>query len=130
MPAWLFSIARHVITDWQRRQYLRQFLPWEAFGQQPSGEPGPEQAALESEERRQLHQALRQLSDRERDVLGLRFASEMTNREIAGLTGLSESNVAVILYRALRKLRQAMDEAQEAGLNQEKICQHTEVEHE
>ena len=104
--AWLFSIARHVAADWQRRQYLRKWIPWEDFTRRPSGDPGPEQAALESEERRNLRQALSQLSSRERDLVGLRFSSGLTNRAIAHLTGLSESNVAVILYRAMRKLRQ------------------------
>lgn len=108
VSAWLFSIARHVATDWQRRQYLRKFIPWDDFSRQPSTDPGPEQIALESEERMRLRQALRQLTHRERDILGLRFASELTNRAIAEMTGLSESLVAVILFRALRKLRKSL----------------------
>ena len=110
VAAWLFSIARHVATDWQRRQYLRKFIPWEDFSRRPSAEPGPEQITLESEERIRLHQALRQLSSRERDIVGLRFASGLTNRAIAEMTGLSESNVAVILFRALQKLRRSLSE--------------------
>lgn len=113
VSAWLFSIARHVATDWQRRQYLRKFLPWDDFSRQPSVEPGPELITVESEERIRLRQALRRLSHRERDVIGLRFASGLTNRAIAEITGLSESNVAVILFRALGKLRQSLTEASE-----------------
>ncbi len=44
------------------------------------------------------------LSDREREVL-LLAAGGHTNREIARATGLSDSNVGVILFRAIRKLR-------------------------
>ncbi len=113
VSAWLFSIARHVATDWQRRQYLRKFIPWDDFSRQPSIDPGPEQITLESEERIHLRQALRQLSNRERDVIGLRFTSGLTNRAIAEMTGLSESNVAVILFRALQKLRLSLEEATE-----------------
>ncbi len=109
IAVWLFSIARHVVTDWQRKQYLRRFIPWDDISRRPSGEPGLEQMAMESEERRQLRRALYSLSNRERDIIGLRFSSGLTNRAIAGMTGLSESNVAVILFRALRKLRQALD---------------------
>ncbi len=105
LAAWVFSIARHVVTGWQRRRYLRKFLPWEDFFRQPAPENSPEQAAVESEERGALRAALRRLSSRERDLIGLRFSSGLTNRQIAALTGLSESNVAVILYRALRRLR-------------------------
>jgi RNA polymerase sigma-70 factor (ECF subfamily) len=113
LSAWLFGIARHVVTDWQRQQYVRKFLPWDHFTRRASGEPGPEQIALESEERQRLRQALTRLSSRERDVLGLRFSSELTNRQIAKMLGLSESNVAVILFRTMQKLRQifAEDEA-------------------
>lgn len=113
VSAWLFSIARHVVTDWLRRQYLRKFIPWEAFAQRPSGEPDPEQVTVESEERRCLRQALMHLSQRERDMIGLRFSGGLTNRAIAEITGLGESNVAVILYRALRKLRQHLAEPME-----------------
>ncbi len=113
VSAWLFSIARHVATDWQRRQYLRKFIPWDDFSRQPSIDPGPEQITLESDERIRLRQALRKLSNRERDVIGLRFTSGLTNRAIAGMTGLSESNVAVILFRALQKLRQSLSEVPE-----------------
>jgi len=38
----------------------------------------------------------------------LKFIGGLKNREIAPLMGLSESNVAVILYRALGKLRRAV----------------------
>ncbi len=45
------------------------------------------------------------LKERERDLIGLKFAGGLTNRRIAELTGLSESNVGIILYRTIRKLR-------------------------
>jgi RNA polymerase sigma-70 factor (ECF subfamily) len=35
----------------------------------------------------------------------LKFSGGITNREIARVTGLSESNVGTILCRAIRKLR-------------------------
>lgn len=128
LSAWVFSIARHVVIDWQRRQYLRKFLPWEDFLRHPSADPGPEQTVLESEERCQLRAALRELSGRERDLVALRFSSDLTNRRIAELTGLSESNVAVILFRALRKLRQWL------SLPEEVLCSNPacrmEVDHE
>ncbi len=109
VAVWVFSIARHVVTDWQRKQYLRRFIPWDDISHRSSGETGPEQLAIERDERRHLRQALRGLSNRERDIIGLRFSSGLTNRAIARMIGLSESNVAVILFRALRKLRQALD---------------------
>jgi DNA-directed RNA polymerase specialized sigma24 family protein len=37
---------------------------------------------------------------------------EMTNREIAKATGLTETNVGVMLYRIIRKLRDSFQETQ------------------
>lgn len=113
ISAWLFSIARHVVTDWQRRQYLRKFIPWDDVSRQPSVDSGPEQITIESEERIRLRRAIRRLSSRERDIIALRFSSGLTNRAIAEITGISESNIAVILFRALRKLRQSLTEVPE-----------------
>jgi len=112
--AWLFAIARNTVTDWQRRQTLRRVLPWEALTRIHAAEPMPEQAAVLSEERRNLKAALEQLSERERDLLGLRFASGLKNCEIARVCRMDENHVAVLIYRALRKLRGLVNGGAEA----------------
>lgn len=62
------------------------------------------------QDKNKLTASLETLNARERDLITLKFYSEMTNREIAKLSGLSESNVGTILYRAMEKLRQAFTE--------------------
>ena len=105
---WLFSVARNVVTDhWRRKRYLR-WLPLDAFRETPAPEPGPEDRLIGCEEERALLDALEGLSARERDILGLKFAARLTNRQIAAATGLSESNVGVIVYRAVGKLREEL----------------------
>ena len=47
------------------------------------------------------------LPEREREVIALRYGSGLTNRAIARLTGLSESNVGTILHRTVARLREA-----------------------
>ncbi len=108
VEGWVFTVARNLVTSHYRRERLRGWLPWEAFLRRPARDPLPEEQALGSESRGQLSAALQQLSDRERDLLGLKFSASLNNREIANLTGLSENNVGVILHRALRRLRQAL----------------------
>lgn len=106
--AWLFAMVRNTLTDHFRRQRWAALLPWEAMQRRPAPEPAPEETVIHQEWHADLARALLCLSSRERDVLGLKFNTSLNNRQIARLSGLSEQNVAVILFRAIRRLRQAM----------------------
>jgi len=53
---------------------------------------------------------LAQLPPRERELIALKYGGAMTNRAIAAVTGLSESNVGTILHRTIGKLRAAWEE--------------------
>jgi RNA polymerase sigma-70 factor (ECF subfamily) len=73
--------------------------------------PGPESQVVAGEEVEALKEALQLLSEREREIIRLRFVAGITNRAIAKMMGLREGNVAVILFRALRKLRKTLGAA-------------------
>lgn len=103
--AWIFAIARNEVNAHLRAQMRATNLPIEQADDHPGDTPSPEQAMIAGETQRELMAALDSLGNRERDLIGLKFSARFTNRQIAALTGLSESNVGVILYRALQKLR-------------------------
>jgi len=71
----------------------------------------PEELAEERSEFERLTRLLALLPERERELLALKYGMRMTNRAIARLVGLGESNVGTILHRATGTLR--------AGWNQE-----------
>jgi RNA polymerase sigma-70 factor (ECF subfamily) len=48
---------------------------------------------------------VQRLSLREQELVALKYGAEATNRTIAELTGLSESNVGTILHRVVQTLR-------------------------
>ncbi len=106
--AWLFGIVRHVVGRALRRSRFSAWLPWEAYQRHPAPGPLPEEIAVQRDLRARLGQALLQLPDRQRDLLGLKFAAGLNNRQIAALSGLSEQNVGVILYRAIGRLRELL----------------------
>jgi RNA polymerase sigma factor (sigma-70 family) len=106
--AWLFAIARNEVNHHLRRERLRRWLPLDAQRTLHTRQPGPEDQVILGEELEELQNALNVLEPRERDLVGLKFAARLTNRQIAGLLGLGESHVGVILYRAIRKLRAAL----------------------
>lgn len=109
-PAWLFTIARNAVSDCFRAQKRRRWLSLDVLRNRAGPAPDPEEIVAANEARVELLQAVAQLPDRERDLIALKFGAGLTNRHIAGLTGLGESNVAVILYRTVRVLREKLGE--------------------
>lgn len=111
--AWVFTIARNAIVDYRRGR--RPALELEsADALEHLWVDSPEGEALQRDEARRLLARLAELGDRERELIGLRFAAGLTNREIGDICGLSEANVAQIVHRAVVKLRQqlAVEETQ------------------
>jgi RNA polymerase sigma-70 factor (ECF subfamily) len=109
---WLLAIARNLVIDHHRRdrsdrhqELDERVLPLLA---------GPEPRAGTSPE---LIEALAQLGDRDREVVALRFGGDLTGPEIAGMLGLSLSNVQQILSRSLRRLRALLESDPEARLS-------------
>jgi RNA polymerase sigma factor (sigma-70 family) len=107
--AWLFGIARHIIGDHYRSQKRRIWLSLDSFFNLPGNDPEPEEITLKNEMGEQLLLSLTKLVDRERDLIGLKFAGGLNNREISTLTRLSEANVGVILFRAMKRLRSELE---------------------
>lgn len=109
LQTWLFAIARNLAANhWKaesRFESLQDELPEET--------PGPEQEILLTQNREQVLAALNRLDPRARELIALKFGGPLTNRQIAELTHLTESNVGVILYRSLLKLRALLTEMQE-----------------
>jgi len=51
---------------------------------------------------------LNRLSEREREVIGLKFVACLQNREIARVLHMPEGTVGSLLHRALSRLRDAL----------------------
>lgn len=100
---WLMSIARNEAVD-----FLRRVRPTEPLDPATlvTGATS-EDAMVRSSAIAQLQQLLSALGERDRDLISLKYGGELTNREIARLTGLSESNVGTILSRVVSTLRDA-----------------------
>ncbi len=99
---WLLTIARNVAVDHYRQ--ARAFVPLEDAADVPGG-PSPEDLATRRSDVERLSRLLALLPARERELVALRYGAGLTNRAIARLTGLSESNVGTILHRTIQELR-------------------------
>ena len=69
----------------------------------------PEAQLIAREWREQVMAAVNKLPDRQRLVFMLCHYSDHSTRDVAEMTGLNESTVRVHLFRAVRKLRTAME---------------------
>ncbi|MGI8825315.1 MAG: RNA polymerase sigma factor [Chloroflexota bacterium] len=108
--AWLFSIARNAVTDHHRR--YKTSIGWDLLPEslQPVSHADPEREVLRHESFEALHDALRTLDAYRRELLALRFASELTVREIAAILGKPEATVKSDIRRTLQRLKGQHDE--------------------
>lgn len=100
---WLFGIARNAARDHQRRR--RSTVPLERLGAEPAT------SAIELEDARLdwLRRAVSQLDDNQRDLVALRFAGDLSVREIAAVLGKSEAAVQKRLTRIFHALKEQYD---------------------
>ena len=108
--AWLFAIARNAVNDHLRAQKRRQRLSLEMLRDWAGSDPALVEIVADSETHHSLLVAVARLGSRERDIIALKFAGGLTNRRIAEITGLTESNVGIILYRTIRHLRTELED--------------------
>ena len=101
--AWLFRIAHNTLIDHYRTR--KQLIPLESVSQTgtAAGEPGG--ITIKNEDSRRIIQAIKRLDDTSQKVIVSRFISDLSHKETALSMGISENNVRVIQYRALKKIR-------------------------
>lgn len=109
--AWLFTIARNLVIDWQRRKKPQSLdslaAPEEGSEFDVRDEHGatPLQQVLAEEEKTGVHATLGKLPAVYREVLVLRFQEEMQLDEIAAVLSTPVSTVKSRLYRGLEAMR-------------------------
>jgi RNA polymerase sigma-70 factor (ECF subfamily) len=104
---WLFTIARNVATDHYRQR--RDDLPLETLCDQSDGARPLDEMVQRRSDVARLSRMLDGLTPRERELVALKYGAGLSNREIARLTELSESNVGTILHRVVQRLRAAWE---------------------
>jgi RNA polymerase sigma-70 factor (ECF subfamily) len=109
--SWLFRIAHNVVAGHYRRR--RREVPLEWAENQLAPNAAAETEIVQSEELGRLRGVLSTLSEREQEIIRLRFVAGLSNRAIGRTMGLRAGNVAVILYRALRKMRAKLENGDE-----------------
>ncbi|HUD11040.1 MAG TPA: RNA polymerase sigma factor [Candidatus Saccharimonadia bacterium] len=108
VQAWLYRISRNLLTDhWRKKKDLYiDDVPGLAERIADPTAPYDYDAELKLW---QLGRSLEILSEELRAVVILRFIDGMSARQTGEILGLSEGNVRVMQFRALRRLRKVLE---------------------
>jgi RNA polymerase sigma factor (sigma-70 family) len=107
MQPWLLRIARNEIIDRERRRQRRSLVLARFFSGGSEMDPtvNVEAQVLLRDELKRVLDVMKQLSARDRLLIGLRLAADLPYAEIGAVVGISEHAATVATRRAVKRLR-------------------------
>lgn len=105
--AWITSVTRSVALN-KRRSVKTSYEEAEVTDQTPSPDPTPEDLILQQEQRKELKNAIAQLSQTDRIIFYRKYYYLQTTVQIASETGMTERAVEGRLYRIKKRLRKLL----------------------
>ncbi len=109
LKPWLYTVCRHGALDILRKERRMIAIDTSTLDEMGSDAPDPSQEADRNDSHGRALALLERLSDNQREVIRLRFQSQLSYREISEITDLTESNVGFLLHTGLKQLRTLMN---------------------
>jgi RNA polymerase sigma-70 factor (ECF subfamily) len=106
--AWLYTIARNLVTDHRRRASKSQPLPLDR--QLPADMVDVEERLQDKLTQRRLIVAITHLTEDQRQVILLRFVEGLDNATTADILGKSVNATKALQHRALASLRRTLEQ--------------------
>lgn len=106
---WATKVCLNVCRAHQRLADRHRTVPIDECDEIADDAPGPVECLLRGCREEVVHQALQELSQKERDATVARYLEERTTAEVARKLGLTNRAVRALLDRVLRKLRDSED---------------------
>jgi RNA polymerase sigma-70 factor, ECF subfamily len=107
LRAYLFRIAGNALIDHWRKSSTKHEIALDTDVFDPPGADDPAWSAACAFDGVRLMEQVAQLSPRDQEVLNLRFIGDLSPQEMAPLLEVSPNHAAVLVYRALGRLRSA-----------------------
>jgi len=104
VKSWLFKIVYNLTMDFLRKQQLLR-THQESLNDELRVTNGPEENLLDAEQKRQVHQALSNLPERQRTALTLFLVNGLSGSEVASVLELTVEASDSLLARARRNLK-------------------------
>ena len=108
LKAWLFKVCRNRALEIIRKENKMQPLTDEQLNREVSTTASPYDQIERSEQFSKMLSFVDELPDKQKEVVFLKFQSELSYKEISEVADISISNVGVILHTAIGKLRTQM----------------------
>lgn len=104
--SYLFTIARNTVIDYWRKKKTLSLEAYLEYAPEPEDtSPTPEGISMSRESQELVEKLLTTLSHEQRDILVMKYVTDLSNKEIAEITGKTEESIRQIQSRALRTLR-------------------------
>jgi RNA polymerase sigma-70 factor (ECF subfamily) len=113
--AWLFRIAHNLVANWHRDSSRHRATSTDGFLAIASDDDGPHDTAEAGEERRELHNAVRDLAADRQQLLILKFSEGLSNDDIATIMGRTEGAIKALLHRTVKGLREDLMRSKHDG---------------
>ena len=104
--AWLFRIAHNQVVDYLRKKTKQATVPVDESMASFGGDP--QLLVEQSLDIEQLLSATKRLTEPQREVLSLRFTSELSIAQVAKIIGKSQGAVKALQHSAIVGLRKAL----------------------
>ena len=105
---WLLTVCRNEYVSICRKN--SRFTGEEIPEELPDDSGDISEGIIRSEEYRALYKAISLLNEAQKEVITLFYFNGLQIKDIASITGKSEQNIKVLLYRGREKLRELMED--------------------
>ena len=102
---WLFTVCRNRAIDIARKERRMKPFDNEFAESRPDSDPTPADAAATDEAISHATSAVAELPANQQEVIRLKFQNGFSYKEIAGITGLSVTNVGYLIHTGVKTLR-------------------------
>jgi RNA polymerase sigma-70 factor (ECF subfamily) len=102
--AWLYRIARNLLSNWYRDQSRRKLVSLDSVAQRQVLD-SPELVVEIGEDREALLSAIRRLPSDRQELLILKYVERLPNAEIGRILDRSEGAIKSLYFRTLNSLR-------------------------
>ena len=108
LAEWLYTVCRNAALDVNRKEKRVMAMTESAAEAIASGTSGPAEVAETRDSASHVLRLLGRLPENQQEVIRLKFQHGMSYRQIAAITGHSETNVGFLIHRGIKRIREML----------------------